>query len=154
MRKKTIVLYIVSILTLTTVIAPIVSAQPMKPLRCEIEMDLSWTPFGWDGEISGDIDGDLWITPLRAVFPGITEHYQEEWFIETAEGTITVYQEGVWSFKSFKFKSNGYVSAATGDWAYLEGARVHVRGVTTPFDGTPGASVHGDGTVWICGLVP
>ena len=139
---------ILVVFALTLVIIPVAFGQPMKPLRCNIEIELSFDPFGWDGEISGDIDGTFWITPLGAVFPGITEHYWEEWFVETDEGTITIYQEGVWSFKSFKFKSNGYVTDATGDWTYLIGAKVHVRGLTTPF---PADEVSGIGKLWISG---
>ena len=126
---------------LPTLWMPTVSAQPMNPLRCEASFMLNWdwvgvggtSPISWIGTIWGDIEGDVTLSAIQATFPGITEHYSETWVITTSTGTITLYQEGVWSFKSFEFKSNGYVTAATGSWEYLVGSDAHVRGVTTPF---------------------
>jgi hypothetical protein len=141
-----------SVICLTLVSVPTVSAQPNKPLRCEVFIALNpphLRPPTWIGTVSGDIEGDLYVTLIGATFPGITEHYEETWEIVTADGSIEIYQKGVWSFKSFKFKSNGYVTAATGAWTYLVGADVHMRGVTTdPFAVEP---CTGEGSAWICG---
>jgi len=60
----------------------------------------------------------------------------------------------VWSFKSFEFKSNGYVTAATGEWTYLQGSDLHARGVTTTFPVPPPTPVSGAGIMWICGFGP
>ena len=144
---------------LSTLLVPAVSAQPNKPLRCETYFELNWdwvgfggtSPYTWIGTVSGDIEGDVYITLIGATFPGITEHYEETWEIVTADGSIEIYHKGVWSFKTFKCKSNGYVTDATGDWAYLDGADVHMRGVTSEFPVTPPTPVTGEGTVWICG---
>jgi hypothetical protein len=135
-------------LIVTLAIIPAALAQPNKPLRCGVHIELG--PSGWFGTVTGDIEGTITIELLDVFFPGITEHYFEEWTIVTSTGTITIYQAGVWSFKSYKFKSDGYVSAATGDWAYLEGARVHTRGMTTPYPPPPTPTT-GDGIFWICG---
>ena len=110
------------------------------------------SPYTWIGNVWGDIEGDVPLTLIGATFPGILEHYEETWDIVTDVGSIKIYQKGVWSFKTFKFKSNGYATAATGAWAYLLGSRVHVRGVTTPFPVDPPTPVNGTGRMWICGF--
>ena len=149
-------------LAFTLALLPAVSAQPMKPLRCEVSFELNWdwvgfggtSPYTWIGTVSGAIEGDATLTLMGASFPGITEHYSETWVITTSEGSITMYQEGVWSFKSYKFKSNGWITDATGSWAYLLGSDAHVRGVTTTFPVPPPTPVIGAGTMWLCGFGP
>ena len=136
-------------LAFTLALAPAVPVQAKKPLKCDVLLEFDWVEYKWFGTITGDIEGDVTITPIEAVFPGSTEHFKETWVIETAVGDISLYQKGVWSFKTFKFKANGMVTAATGDWAYLVDARVHVRGVTTPL--VVGEPITAIGTVWICG---
>ena len=149
-------------LAFTLALLPAVSAQPMKPLRCEVSFELNWdwvgfggtSPYTWIGTVSGAIEGDATLTLMGASFPGITEHYSETWVITTSEGSIIIYQEGVWSFKSYKFKSNGWITDATGSWAYLLGSDAHVRGVTTTFPVPPPTPVTGAGTMWLCGFGP
>jgi hypothetical protein len=139
-------------LVLTLAVIPSVLAQPKDPLRFDLSITLVASPLGWAGTVDGDIVGTITIILLGAEFPGITEHYWEEWTIVTNDGTITVYQEGVWSFKSYKFKSNGYVTEATGAWEYLEGARVHTRGMTSPFPPPdPNDKVTAEAKVRVCG---
>jgi len=150
-------LYVLALLSILSMLT--VSAQPMSPLRSEVILQLNWdwvgfggsSPFTWIGTITGDIEGTVTLSLISASFPGITEHYSETWVITTAEGSITMYQEGVWSFKSFKFKSNGYVAAATGTWTNLLESDAHVRGVTTQFPVAPPTPVTGTGIMWICG---
>ena len=158
MRKMLLTpLIVCMVVLLSTLSMPAVSAQPMKPLRCELEIELDWVEFKWFGTITGDIEGTFTIFPdPEPSFPGILEHYLETWVIEieTDDGdTIELIQEGVWSFKTFKFKSNGWVTAATGTWAYLLGSDAHVRGVTTEFLGPP-YPIYGTGTMWLCGFGP
>jgi hypothetical protein len=137
-----------------------VAAEPMKPLRSEASFMLNWdwvgvggtSPISWIGTIWGGIEGDVTLSAIQATFPGITEHYSETWVITTSTGTITMYQEGVWSFMSFEFKSNGWVTDATGSWTYLVGSDAHVRGVTTPFPVPQGTPVIGSCQVWIAGF--
>ena len=135
-------------LALSLVLVPAISAQPNQPLRCEVSITLDWgPPVQWDGEITGDIEGTFIIRADPAPsFPGETEHFFETWVIETLDGTIELYQEGVWSFKTFKWKSNGRVTFASGEWVYLIGSNVHVRGTTTPLTADP---VTGLGTLTI-----
>ena len=132
---------------------PAVWAEPMQPLMCEVVLQLNEEPNGytWFLTITGDIVGTGGITLIDASFPGITEHYCETWHIDTDQGIIEGYQEGVWSFKSFEFKSNGYVTVATEDWEYLLGSDMHVRGVTTDPNFLP---LYGTGIMWMCGFGP
>jgi len=143
---------LIVLLALAFIVAlvPAVPAQPNKPLRSDISIVLDLDLFQWNGTITGIIEGNFTIFPdPDPSFPGILEHYVETWVIETDEGTIELIQKGVWSFKTFKFKSNGWVTAATGTWAYLFGSNAHVRGVTTEF---PAEEITGEGKMWICGF--
>jgi len=131
---------------------PAASTSPKRPLRCEVVIQLNEgteSPYTWFLTVSGDIEGTGGITFIDASFPGITEHYCELWHIDTDNGVIEAYQEGVWSFKSLEFKSNGYVTVTTGDWEYLLGSEMHVRGVTTDPNVLP---LTGAGIMWICGF--
>jgi hypothetical protein len=123
-------------------------AQPMKPLRCALEMDVDWVHGKWDGSLTGDIAGSITIFEEGATLPGKTEHFRETWIIETAYGSISGFDEGVWSFVNFKWVANGGVTAATGDWAYLVGCNMRYRGTTTEFLGV-GNPIHGTGTLMI-----
>lgn len=160
MRKMlTVSLILCAVALLFTLLMPAVSAEPMSPLRSEASFMLNWdwvgvggtSPISWIGTIWGDIEGDVTLSAIQATFPGILEHYSETWVITTSTGTITMYQEGVWSFMSLKFKSNGYVTAATGAWEYLVGSDAHVRGTTTPFPVPQGTPVIGSCQVRIAG---
>ena len=132
MKCKRSIALLVLAFTLALLPAGIVQAQ--KPLNCEISITLVWTTteFYWDGSITGDIEGTFIITPDPLPgFPGSTEHFLETWVITTDDGTISLYQEGVWNFKTGRWRSNGMVTAASTDYTYLIGCNVHVRGVTT-----------------------
>ena len=120
-------------LAFTLALLPAVTTQAKKPLKCEIEIKLDLINFQWIGAIYGDIEGTFIITPdPDPSFPGSTEHFLETWVIEpTAGGEIRLYQEGVWNFKTGRWRSNGMVTAASEGWEYLIGCNVHVRGVTT-----------------------
>ena len=162
MKKIAVVVLALAMVMLAVAVAPAVSAQPNKPLRCEVAFHLNWdwigvggsSPIAWIGTFSGDIDGTFTITPVAATFPGILEHYSETWNIVTVDGEIEIHQEGVWSFKTFKFKSNGYVATATGAWEYLSGANAFARGVTTQFPVDYPTPVTAEGIMWICGFGP
>jgi len=125
-----------------------VSAQPNKPLRCEMEMTVFWTtPPHWEGTVTGDIVGSIIVTEGTPSFPGKTEHFAETFVITTVGGdTIEGFDEGVWSFKTFFWVANGRVTDATGRWAYLVGSQVQEIGTTTPF---PAEEVTGYGRMTI-----
>ena len=148
--KRSIVLLV---LAFTLALLQAGSAHAVKPLKCGISITLVWTDteFYWDGSITGEIEGTFIITPDPAPsFPGSTEHFLETWVIEpTGGGEILLYQEGVWNFKTGKWRSNGMVTAASEGWEHLIGCNVHVRGMTTlPIE--PGMT--GEGTLLMSGF--
>jgi hypothetical protein len=116
-------------------LVPAGTAQPNKPLRCELEMDLFWTtPLHWEGTVTGDIVGTITVTELPPSFPGKTEHFSEIFEIVTANGLIRGVDEGVWNMKTYKWRANGQVTEATGIWADLVGCHLHEMGTTSPLD--------------------
>jgi hypothetical protein len=123
-------------------------ARPMKLLRCSLEMDVDWAHGKWDGTLTGDIVGSITIYEEGATLPGKTEHFHETWVIVTDSGSISGFDEGVWSFVNFKWVANGGVTAATGDWAGLVGCNMRYSGTTTEFLGV-GNPIHGTGTLMI-----
>jgi hypothetical protein len=133
MQKKLITAALLTLFLGATLMAT-VAAQPEKPLRLELEMDLFFTdPLHWEGTVTGDIEGDIVVTEGMPTFPGKTEHFFETFVITTSGGdTIEGYDEGVWSFQTFKWRANGRVTIATGIWADMVGCKVHEIGMTTP----------------------
>jgi len=125
-------------LAFTLVLLPAVSAQPMKPLRCGLVLELIFVgdppvPDHWEGTVTlpGDIEGSITVTPSEARYnrPETLEHFLETWVIETDDGSIMGFDEGIWSLTTLKWMANGRVTAATESWAYLAGCKVHVSGI-------------------------
>lgn len=139
------------ILSLIMLLIPNVVAK--KPLRCEMEITFPWDPYQWQGNITGDINGVIVITPSKAIFPGATEHFIETFNITTDDGAIIEgYDEGVWNFKTGKFRTNGIITRVTdesGELSYLVGYNVHFMGYTTtildgvtPINGTASIRIY------------
>ena len=148
MKKAAVVTLALALLMSIVMVAPAASAQPKKALRCKLWMQLYWTePLHWEGSLTGDIVGSIIVTEGAPSFPGKTEHFTETFAITTADGTIEGFDEGVWSFQTFKWRANGMVTAATGDWAYLVGYNVHEIGLTTPVPPLDDANVYAWGTI-------
>jgi hypothetical protein len=148
MKTKAIATLVLALFLGGILIAP-AWAQPMKPLRCELEMDVDWANMKWVGTITGDIEGSITVFEMGgASFPGKTEHFHETWVIETDSGSISGFDDGVWSFVNFKWVANGQVTAATGSWMYLVGCNMRYSGTTTEFLGV-GNPIHGTGTLMI-----
>lgn len=139
--------------TITLTLIPVVSAHPIKPSYADVDLTFNWVVGTWTGTITGDIEGIFEVTPAWAIFPGgdpaalpppgMTEHFGENWVITTAVGTIEIYDEGVWTFNTFKFRANGWVTDATGAYVDLIGAKVQIKGSTTALD--PPNPVYGTG---------
>jgi N-acetylneuraminic acid mutarotase len=153
MRMKTkviaalvVAVFLGGLLTASTARARI--AESMEPLGCELEMDVDWANMKWDGTIDGDIEGSITVFEMGASFPGKTEMFHETWVIVTDSGSISGFDDGVWSFVNFKWVANGRVTAATGSWAYLVGCNMRYSGTTTEFLGV-GFPIHGTGTLMI-----
>jgi len=143
-------LIVLLVLAFTLVLSPAVSAQPMKPLRCEVSCSIDWGLPGWKGEVTGDIEGTITYTlDVSTVWvKDDIEHFYETWVIVTDEGTISGFNEGIYMLKNeYMWVANGRVTDATGEWAYLVGCKEHELGTTTPF--IWGGDVDGIGTLTI-----
>ena len=158
MRKKTILLCIVSILSLSVLLAPTSIAKPETMLNCDVFITLNWdfvgfggtSPYSWIGTVTGDVNGDLYVAMQEAWFPSPgTEHFTEEWLIVTFTGNIIGEVEGKWTMSNYKWVANGEVTDATGDWVYLIGSQMQYGGTTTEFPVPPGTLVTGEGSMHI-----
>lgn len=146
--KTKLITTIILALFLAGMLMATAAAQPKKPLRCEVSIDLVWaTPLYWEGTITGDIVGTITIYENPPSFRGHTEHFSETWVIATDSGNICGFDEGVWTFSNLKWVANGWVTTATGSWAYLANCKFQYSGTTTPV--VIGESVHGTGTMMI-----
>jgi hypothetical protein len=139
-RVMAIALITFTVLALTLVSAPAVSA---KTLKCDqIIYYNEWDEPGpnpnhpeleyWKGEITGAITGTcyFWETEKNYIV-GKTEHFFEDFHIDLGDGWISGHDEGVWNFATFKFRANGWVTSASENYVYLIGSKFHEEGTTT-----------------------
>jgi len=146
-----------SLICLTLMSVPSVSAKPKKILRCEVYIELNWdwvgfggsSPYTWIGTVSGDINGKIYISLIEGSFSGKTEHFSETWLIETSNGKIEGFDEGVWSMSNYKWIANGRVTGADGIYSDLVGANFQYKGTTTEFPVPKGTPVSGTGKLHI-----
>lgn len=113
-----------------------------EALKCTIELELNPQPNGdepdWDGAVDGDVQG---IYQLRERWDEIfftgpeddyaTEHYFEDFVIQTENGRIDGIDQGVFNFRNLMFHYTGSVTGATGDLTYVNGWLLHGQGVVT-----------------------
>jgi len=159
MRKMLLTLIIACMVVLLSTLSmtAISSAKSVTPLKCELYFALNWdwvaTGVGptWIGTVQGDITGNIYFYAVGATYPGVVEHFAETWLIETGAGSIWGLDDGVWSFKTYEFKSNGQVTGATGDLTDSVGCYLHIRGVSTAFPVPFGTPVTATGTLLISG---
>ena len=140
MKRKAITKTMTILLALAFTLVSVsgVSAQPNKPLRCEMSLEFDWVEYKWFGTVTGDISGDIIVTPGAAWFLGATEHFFETWNITDGNGEwIAGFDEGVWGFKNLKVRTNGRITAASEDYAYLIGCKVHMNGTTSALTADP-----------------
>ena len=156
MRKMLLISLIVCMVALLPMLCmPAVHSKQPITLKSEvfIAFNYDWvgvggsSPWTWIGWVSGDVNGDFYVSLVDASFPGKTEQFSEIWLIETTDGDLEGFDKGVWSFINFKWGANGKVTSAPEDWSYLLGYDMRYSGTTTdPFvpDGTP---INGTGTL-------
>jgi hypothetical protein len=141
------VLALALLLVLGTVMADN-AAKPAPSLRCTIEY--VWMP-GWEGTISGDIEGYIvWppgSEPMR--FAGQTSHYVGRFEIWDLEDNLILAGEGVGSTtirhgRDSIWRTNGIVIGASDDFVDWIGRRVHQEGHFTWL--APGVPEAGTGT--------
>lgn len=145
MRKVAVAALAVCMMALVFASVPAVSAASEEdaPMVCSMTatFDLSTPSEPWKGSLTGcAIAGSLLVYEKPDVFfAGNTEHFFEDFVITTSTGVISGVDQGVWDFTTFKFRANGWVTDATGDWSYLVGYKLHESGHTSavpPLEGT------------------
>jgi len=144
------------VLLLVAFLATAGAAQAKAPLTSEgsFYTDAD-TPY-WVVTLTGDVNGTMYVygdESREFFFPGKTEHFFETWevYSDAGDWLFSGNDAGVWSFVTFKFRANGWVTDASSDWAYLVGHKFHEIGTTTdPFTGNP-FSVTGDSEMFFAG---
>ncbi len=118
-----------------------VPAAQAKPYKCTIEVYFNsefWsdpTVYIWNGTIHGDLEGVMtfWATgyggPGRDV--GNVHFFTEDWVIVTEDGIIAGIDSGLTGFANWKYRMNGEVTYADGEYDGLVGRRVHMHGQIT-----------------------
>jgi hypothetical protein len=152
MRSK---LWVVVVLLLVAFLATAGAAQAKAPLTCEGSFYTDALMDHWEVALTGDVDGTMYVygDPTREFFfPGKTEHFFETWIVFADDGGwFSGTDAGVWSFVTFKFRANGWVTEASPEWQFLVGHKFHEIGTTTdPFTGNP-FSVSGDSKMFFAG---
>ena len=136
-------------LAFTLALVPAVPTTAMEPLRGEMELGFTGpTNPLWTGTISGDINGDMFFYAMDSKDVGQVHHFWEVWNITTDDGDLIIIEgidKGVVSWKNDKYRMNGVVTEATGNWEYLEGRKVHMSGYIT-FDPDTGFPATAPGT--------
>ena len=136
--KKNIPLVLTATITLALIL--IAPAQAKKPLigMMDLTFNLEWsgpseTVPEWVGTIT--IDGaeyDMKAYNLHSSFLGETLHFGEIWKIWDGDSLILQgTDEGVVSLANNKYRINGVVTEAYGDFAIWEGRNVHMSGYIT-----------------------
>jgi len=85
----------------------------------------------------------------KAVFQGKLSTSSKTWLIETSDGKIEGFVEGVWSMSNYKWIANGRVTGADGIYSDLVGANFQCKGTTTEFPVQKGTPVSGTGKLHI-----
>ena len=157
MKNKLVVVVTILMLVLLFSSIDAVSAQPKESALIECVINIH-TPIpgipqetDWFGEVEGcSLDGTISFNEQVYVDPiGKTLHFSEDFKIMPASGgEIIGYDLGVWNLTTGKFRSNGYVTSASDEWADLVGYKFHEMGVTDSTDlSDPTITFHAPGTV-------
>jgi hypothetical protein len=152
--KKILAITLICLLVLPALTVQAVSAKAAGPKIIHCDQMIVFDTINsdhWIGTLSGcELAGTIeyWETDQNYVV-GKTEHFFEIFKITTPNGVISGWDNGVWNFSTFKFRAEGRVTAAYGDWAFLLGYKFHEMGTTTdPFD--PNATViYGPSTMFL-----
>ena len=145
MKYRKSIILLATALTLTIFL---VAAVQAKPLRGEMALNLmapgpEHPVYGapvWSGTITGDINGDMYFYNWGIVKDvGQAHFFWETWLITDGNGNmLTGIDKGVVTWKNDRYRMNGVVTDASGDWAYLVGHNVHMSGdITWQNIGTP-----------------
>ena len=145
MRKLAFATLVASMFVLASLVSiPAVSADydEPKPLLCTVSfsIDLMDPDAHWVGSVAGDVEGtiEIWENWAEYFVVGKAEHFFENFSIYTDDSNfINGTDKGIWTFATLKFRATGFVTDAFGDWSYLAGYKVMMRGFTSEFPPTP-----------------
>ena len=149
MKKGSLILIIVLMVALLFASISAVSAQPGASVPIECVLDITYDEYSpgefyWDGTVTGpecSVEGTIRFdaVPEEYFDAGKTTHFAEEFTIEPYSGGVIYGKNlGVWTFSTFKYRANGWVTDATAEWAHLVGFKYHESGTTSnPADGFP-----------------
>lgn len=137
--KKLILLLV--LLTLLLGLMPVGMAQAKDPLRGTSthhfvgDFDVHERFIFWEGEISGDVEGDIrWYgDPAAMWFTGQASHYDMSWEIMDGEGNVILAGEdsGTTTARHGKnsiWRTNGIVTEANEEFQNWIGRHVHMSG--------------------------
>ncbi len=99
------------------------SAVPAQPVRlqfhkCAVDDGI------WEGEVTGDLEGDLRTELLELRVAGIVWHVRFLWIIDAGDKSFVADLNGILNLNTGRVVMNGTVVEG-----YLEGARVHEEGL-------------------------
>jgi len=106
---------------------------------------------GWSGPITGDINGYMYFFNTDKKDVGQAHFFWEIWLITDGDGeeygdTLLIGTDnGVVTWKNDKYRMNGVVTEAYGEYGHLVGRNVHMSGFIT-FDPDTGAPLTAPGT--------
>ena len=137
--NKTKLLMLTFAITSVLITVVIVNAKPLygdMTLNFQapgpVHPDLLISPV-WSGTISGDIEGKMYFYNTGGKDVGQAHFFEETWLITDNGGgwLLTGTDKGVVSWKNNKYRMNGVVPEAFGDYAGLVGHNVHMSGIIT-----------------------
>jgi hypothetical protein len=148
MKKGSLILLTVLLVTLLFVLVSAVSAKPDSAAPIECVLDIAYDEhapgdFYWLGTVTGcSIEGTVEFRENEAreyYETGNMAHFFEVFTIyPDSGGEIHGFNNGIWNFSNFNFRAQGRVTKASEEWAYLEGSKYHEMGTTgNPEDPLP-----------------
>jgi hypothetical protein len=139
-EKVSLISGTVLIVALLFVLISVVSAQSDQSavIKCTADIVADEWKDGvyWRGPVSGcSLEGTVQFheNPDRDFTPnGTMAHFYELFtFYPDSGGYISGYNNGIWNFRNFNFRAQGFVTDASDEWAHLIGAKYHEMGTTT-----------------------
>jgi hypothetical protein len=121
------------------------TAQVDSTINCQMELDFYFDNPIWRGTISGGISGEIYFSNIGDKESGMAYHFAETWVIKDVDTVLlSGTDEGVVGPNS-KYRMNGVVTYAAGQWAHLLGRNIHASGYIT-WDPDTGAPLTAPGT--------